>query len=195
MLKLMNNLSVQPLQGQKQMKQDQGQALADKPQEKGSVPNSQVHLKARVDWHQEKIGGNAKMSLMWKRERRRFTPSRQPGFQLPGGHHTWNPFDIFKLFFSQETTQTIVNNTEEYAAKLKAKRPYMRWNPLTVNELYSFIGIIIFMGLISVPTLTEYWKTGSYFGQDFVRNSGMTQTRFLNILAALHLCEYEKDRK
>lgn len=65
-------------------------------------------------------------------ERRRFSPQREPGFQLPT-NQSWGPIDIFKLFFSEESVKTIVNNTEQYAAVVKAKRPYIRWHPLTVN--------------------------------------------------------------
>lgn len=49
------------------------------------------------------------------------------------------------------------------------------------------------MGLVDVPSLAEYWNDDGFFGQDFVRSSGMTRTRFMNILRALHLCDYEQD--
>ena len=45
------------------------------------------------------------------------------------------------------------------------------------------------MGLVSIPSMTEYRKMDSFFGQDFVRNSSMTHTKFLNILAAVHLSD------
>ena len=47
----------------------------------------------------------------------------------------------------------------------------------------------------SVPTLPEYWNDDGFFGQDFVRASGMNRARFMNILTALHLCEFELDRQ
>ena len=51
------------------------------------------------------------------------------------------------------------------------------------------------MGLVEVPTLLEYWNDDGFFGQDFVRASGMNRARFMNILTALHLCEFELDRQ
>ena len=57
---------------------------------------------------------------------------------------------------------------------------------LTSKEFLAFLGILIFMGLVEVPTLTDYWNDDGFFGQDFVRASGMNRTRFMNILTALH---------
>ena len=54
---------------------------------------------------------------------------------------------------------------------------------------------MIFMGLVEVPTLAEYWQDDGFFGQDFLRDSGMSKTRFMNILTALHLCDFELDRQ
>ena len=50
------------------------------------------------------------------------------------------------------------------------------------------------MGLVEVPSLSEYWNGDGFFGQDFIRDSGMSRTRFMNILTALHLCDLEQDR-
>jgi hypothetical protein len=62
---------------------------------------------------------------------------------------------ISSNFFSVDSVKEIVKNTEEYAATVRAKRQYMRWFHLTVKELYAFLGIIIFMGLVDVPTIPE----------------------------------------
>ena len=48
---------------------------------------------------------------------------------------------------------------------------------------------------MEVPTLLEYWNDDGFFGQDFVRASGRNRTRFMNILTALHLCDFELDRQ
>ena len=42
----------------------------------------------------------------------------------------------------------------------------------------------MFMGLVEVPTLPEYWNDDGFFGQDVVRASGMNRARFMNILTA-----------
>ena len=126
--------------------------------------------------------------------RRPFTPQHDPGFQLPRNQN-WTPFSLFSLFFSQSSIDVIVANTNKYANKIKADKSYFRWFRLSAKEFLAFIGIIIFMGLVEVPTLTEYWNDDGFFGQDFVPSSGMNRARFMNILTALHLCDFEQDRQ
>lgn len=127
-------------------------------------------------------------------ERRRFKPLREPGCQIPIDND-WKPVDVFKLFFSLEIMKQIVKNTEEYAATVRAKRKSLRWLTLTVKELYAVIGIIIFMGLIDVPTIPEYWNSDGFYGQEFVKNSGINKTRFANVLSCIHLCNLEEERE
>ena len=122
-----------------------------------------------------------------------FTPQREPGFQLPRDQN-WSPFDLFSLFFSRNSIDTIVENTNKCGNKLKSDKSYFRWFQLTSKEFLAFHGIVIFMGLVEVPSLIEYQNDDGFFGQDFVRASGMNRARFMNILTALHLCDLEQDR-
>lgn len=124
--------------------------------------------------------------------RMNFTPHCDPGFQLPADQN-WTPFSLFSLFFSQRSINLIVENTNKFGNKLKTDSSYFRWFQLTSKEFLAFLGIIIFMGLVDVPSLAEYWNDDGFFRQDFVRSSGMTRTRFMNILRVLHLCDYEQD--
>ena len=101
---------------------------------------------------------------------------------------------MFSLFVSQASINTIVENTNKFANKLKTDKSYFRWFQLTSKEFLAFLGIIIFMGLVDVPSLAEYWNNDGFFGQDFIRASGMNRARFMNILTALHLCDLEQDK-
>lgn len=127
-------------------------------------------------------------------EWRRFKPLREPGCQIPIDQE-WKPVDFFKLFFPLESVKQIVTNTEEYAATVRAKRKSMRWFPLTVKELYAISGIILFMGLVDVPTIPDYWNSDGFYGEQFVKNSGISRARFANVLACLHLCNLEEERE
>lgn len=122
-----------------------------------------------------------------------FTPRREPGFQLPRDQN-WSPFALFSLFVSPNSIDVIVENTNTFANNLKSHKGYFRWFQLTSKEFLAFISIIIFMGLVEIPSLIEYWNDDGFFGQDFVRASGMNRTRFMNILTAVHLCDLEQDR-
>ena len=54
-----------------------------------------------------------------------------------------------------------------------------------VDEFHRFIAVIIFVGLISVPVLQEYWAEDGFFGQPFVKEM-MSRSKFLPILWNLH---------
>ena len=101
----------------------------------------------------------------------------------------------FLCFFSSNSIDIIVKNTNKFGNKLKSDRSYFRWFQLTSKEFLAFLGSVIFMGLVEVPSLVEYWNNDGFFGQEFVRASGMNRTRFMNILTALRLCDLEQDRQ
>ena len=123
---------------------------------------------------------------------RAFAPKRQPGFQLPATQ-TWSLFDLFSLFISQLSVQEIVNNTNQYATCVMARRKSFKWEIITANELTNFIAQLIFMGMVDIPAMNDYWNRNNFFGEPFMLTSGLTRRRFLNILSALHLCDLETD--
>ena len=51
------------------------------------------------------------------------------------------------------------------------------------------------MGLVDLPAISDYWSSDGFFGQNFIRNSGMSRGRFQDILRALHLCNLEDDEE
>ena len=67
-------------------------------------------------------------------QRRRFTPNRDEGFQLPQTGQSWSKGDLFLLFISMKSIETIVLNKNAYAEMLKTKRKSFRWFPLTAKS-------------------------------------------------------------
>lgn len=49
--------------------------------------------------------------------------------------------------------------------------------------------------MVDVPSVSDHWNHDSFFGQDFMRNLGMSRRRFQDILSALHLCDIEEDQE
>ena len=47
----------------------------------------------------------------------------------------------------------------EANGKLTRRSRFAKWCPITLNELYGFLAIILNMGLIVLPELEDYWKT------------------------------------
>lgn len=62
----------------------------------------------------------------------------------------------------------------------------------TVDEFYRFIAVIIFMGLISVQVLQDYWAEDGFLGQPFVKKM-MSHSKFLPILWNLHISDPDED--
>jgi len=70
-----------------------------------------------------------------------------------------HPFDYFSLFFTPDLFQTITTNTNRYASiqKLYTKQEFARkWTNMLIEELYVFIGVIIYIGVYSEPTIDLY---------------------------------------
>ena len=77
---------------------------------------------------------------------------------LPNSH----PFDYFTLFFTPDLFNTITTNTNQYAAMQRlqiTEERARKWDTLIVEELYVFIGAIIYMGIHDEPSLAIYWNT------------------------------------
>jgi hypothetical protein len=72
------------------------------------------------------------------------------------------PFDYFSLFFIPALFRTITTNTNRYATLQKIKVPQERareWTDLLVEELYVFLGVVIYMGIHDEPQIEMYWNT------------------------------------
>jgi hypothetical protein len=76
---------------------------------------------------------------------------------LPGG--TREPFDIFSLLFVPELI-LIVGATNSYALRNHKDLKYP-WKPLSLPELYVWIGCVVYMGVHPEPHIDLYWKTQS----------------------------------
>jgi hypothetical protein len=59
-----------------------------------------------------------------------------------------------------------------------------RWKPLTLEELYSFLGVLIVMGYNQQPEISLYWSTSADMGVAAIREA-FTRQRFMDIWANL----------
>jgi Transposase IS4 len=70
-----------------------------------------------------------------------------------------HPFDYFTLFFTRDLFQTITTNTNRYTNKQRihaVKEGMREWSDLLIEELYVFIGVIIYMGIHIEPQISMY---------------------------------------
>ena len=91
------------------------------------------------------------------------------------------PIHYFLLLFTEELVREIVEQTNLYATQNNATS----FSPISVEEFYGFIGIMIAMGLCKLPRMRDYWQKG-IFGMAWFR-SIMSRTRFFQIQKYLHV--------
>lgn len=117
--------------------------------------------------------------------------------QPPGPHITdelYSSIQLFQLFFSNHVVLEIIANTNAHAEKLSISGKKFKWETLTLDEFNSYLSLIIYMGLVKVKELSDYWS--KRLGYDFnFPPSVMSWERFLSISWALHLCDLNGDEE
>ena len=100
------------------------------------------------------------------------------------------------LFFTEYSLREIVTETNTYAGQCMNKEPRIQgqridWNPLTVPELKTWLGLLLAMGLVQKKgRVAEYWST-HWLTQTPGFNVTMSSRRFLHILRFLHFVDNE----
>ena len=92
-----------------------------------------------------------------------------------------SPIEIFQEIFSIELMEHIVFETNLYATQSSKQ-----FSPLTIAELYIFLGINMLMGIKRMPSYTDYWANEEAFRDPFISRH-MSRNRFAWILGNLHL--------
>ena len=115
----------------------------------------------------------------------------QPGLKIDlNGQNS--PSNYFDLFVDDAIIETIVAETNRYAAQalhgktLPPSSHSREWTPVTLTEMRAFLGIIVAMGLVQQRNLTDYWCQDDVISTPFFR-SVMSRNRFKLILQFLHL--------
>lgn len=101
------------------------------------------------------------------------------------------PLDLFHLKFLREIVEILVPETNRYHAQAVAKgreKTKLPSNDVVIEEMYAFLGIVIAMGIITLPEIKYYWCKSPilnvpWFPSVFSRNC------FEQILCNLHLAE------
>ncbi len=88
-----------------------------------------------------------------------------PGPCLPQDLDFEEPLDFFTVFFSSEVFKLMVEETNIYAQLLRDSRPLKprsrlrNWKDVTVEGMKAFIGLILNIEIIRLPTPQDYWST------------------------------------
>uniref|UniRef100_UPI003AAFBAF3 piggyBac transposable element-derived protein 4-like n=1 Tax=Centroberyx gerrardi TaxID=166262 RepID=UPI003AAFBAF3 len=119
-----------------------------------------------------------------------FRPSRTPGPQL-SATSSYTPLQLFQLFFSTSVLKTIIKNTNAYGAK-SMEGNAKPWHDISMQDMYSYLALVICMGITKVCAVTDYWKRSPFFSLPLPA-SVMSCRRFLAICHALHLSDPDVD--
>lgn len=114
----------------------------------------------------------------------RFRPERVAGPQL-NRTANYTPLELFQLFFSTTVINTLVRNSNAYAKKTQEDQQE-RWVPITTADMYSFLSLVLYMGIVPLKTLVDFWKGSKLFSLPFPA-SVMARRRFLTISRNLHM--------
>ena len=95
-----------------------------------------------------------------------------------------SPFDIWSLLFTPDMVEHITNQTMLYASREKGDHNFY----VTSDEIYKFLGIIIFSGYHHVPSERDFWSTQPDLQVPFISRE-MSRNRYLKIKQYLHLAD------
>ncbi|KAK6302537.1 hypothetical protein J4Q44_G00268920 [Coregonus suidteri] len=116
-----------------------------------------------------------------------FEPARTPGPQLDTSKN-YTVLELFQLFFSNDVVDTLCSNTNKNAKRRQEQGIKEPWKPVSVEEMYNYLSIVIYMGLLNVHTVSDYWVPNRLYGIPFCRTV-MTMTRFRAITYSLHMSD------
>ncbi|XP_026147951.1 piggyBac transposable element-derived protein 4-like isoform X2 [Mastacembelus armatus] len=119
-----------------------------------------------------------------------FRPARTPGPQLIPTS-TYIPLELFQLFFTSTVLQTILANTNSYGS-LKQQEGQKPWEEITLDDLYSFLALVIYMGFVRFSRITDYWRSSRLYSLPLPCQI-MSKRKFLRILSCLHLSDPKLD--
>lgn len=106
-----------------------------------------------------------------------------------------SPYEFYKLFFDNDVLDFLIEETNRYASQLLVNRSVKtfsrikKWYPVDRTEMNNFLGIVMWMGLVQMPSLSDYWKKNVLY-QNYVTNI-MSRNQFELILCMFHCSNNE----
>ena len=94
------------------------------------------------------------------------------------------PFDVWSLLFTPEMVDYITEQTMLYANRDKGDHSFFT----TSDEIYKFLGVIIFSGYHHVPSEKNFWSTQPDLQVPFVANE-ISRNRYHKIKSNIHLAD------
>ncbi|XP_030591067.1 piggyBac transposable element-derived protein 4-like [Archocentrus centrarchus] len=123
----------------------------------------------------------------------RFIPKRTPGVQPPLNSGNPSPGEIFSHFFDSAVLKLLCDNTNKSAALGKEDGKKFNWTKINPEEMKKFIGLLIFMSVLRLPKMSDFWRRETIFHVPFPATI-MARDRFMAILSNLHITDPKQDK-
>lgn len=99
------------------------------------------------------------------------------------------PYDFYSIFVDDTIIDMLVLETNRYASQListphKSKSRLTRWENVTKKEMLTFLGICMWMGLTTFPSIASYWSKKLTY--QFSIPQYMCRNRFELLLRTFH---------
>ena len=112
--------------------------------------------------------------------------------------------DAFKLFFDEKIVDYIIQESSLYITKRynitkESKYHYstvaniFQKNGIHRKDIYAFVGIKLFMGVVSLPHTSHYWDTNELFNNSYV-SSRMSRNFYKMLNSSIHLTQKEMNK-
>lgn len=165
---------------------------ASAPQKVSSSPRAAGVFSSREEQAEKELARNAPNAERWRDmdeddfepPQPRFRPERVPGPQL-NRTANYTPLELFQLFFSTTVIDTLVKHTNANGRRKKGEQQ-KQWHGVTREDMYSFLALVLYMGMVPLKAMTDFWKGSRLYSLPFP-SSVMPSTRFLAISRSLHM--------
>lgn len=111
------------------------------------------------------------------------------------------PADFYDFLVPDEIFEMVADCTNSYAIKkivetdTASKSARVReWKPTCTAEMKNFFGLIIYMGIVKLPKISDYWSQDAILRQNFPRTI-MSRNRFELLLQMLHFSQQDEENK
>ena len=98
-----------------------------------------------------------------------------------------SPSNVFRMLIDDEVVDLIARETNANAVR-KLGRKADRWVKASHDDIYKFLGIVAYMGLVKLPKISDYWSQKELY-KNRVVPAVMSRNRFQSLLRYFHVSD------
>ena len=99
-----------------------------------------------------------------------------------------SPSEVFELMFTPSLMDSIVKQTNLYAKEVMGDERYAVWDKVTTDELKTYLGFCVLMGINQLPALDDYWSSDLTLCYSPIADR-ISRDRFQEISRCLHFVD------